>query len=104
MINCLHRIQNVLTLYEFTDARIEMLDAQVKLHQQTLIEAQAHHYALRSGLAQAFETLRRWQARPDEGRKSLFEMDALAEDVRGGWASAGSLAWPMPPAGRAWCR
>jgi hypothetical protein len=82
MINCLHRIQNVLTLFEFTDARIEMLDSQVRTHVQRLNEAQMQHYALRSGLAQAFETLSRWQAQPEEGRRSLLEMDALAEDVR----------------------
>lgn len=81
MINCLYRIQNVLTLFEFTDARIEMLDAQVDQHVKTLVQAQAHHYAVRSGLEPLLRHLQEWQQTAEADRPALSAVDGMSGDV-----------------------
>lgn len=82
MINCLYRIQNVLTLFEFTDARIEMLDAQVDAHVQTLVHAQAHFFALRCGLEPLLQRLQNWQAQPASTRPPLSQIDGMGPEAR----------------------
>lgn len=82
MINCLYRIQNVLTLFEFTDARIEQLDAQIATHVDTLIEAQAQHAARRSGLEYFIQRAAEWHREDENERPALAQVESMSPEVR----------------------
>ncbi|XP_063967287.1 conserved oligomeric Golgi complex subunit 6-like [Lytechinus pictus] len=54
MINCLYAMQTTLSLYEYTDQRLEMLEAQVDAHVDTLVNEQASFVLTRVGLIQIY--------------------------------------------------
>ncbi|XP_030837791.1 conserved oligomeric Golgi complex subunit 6 [Strongylocentrotus purpuratus] len=54
MINCLYAMQTTLSLYEYTDQRLEMLEAQVDAHVDTLVNEQASFVLTRVGLLQIY--------------------------------------------------
>lgn len=77
MINCIYLIQNNLALYEFTDTRLEMLQAQVDAQVDTLVSEQASFVLNRVGLAHIYATVQQHQ--PKQGPLSnLPGMDMLA--------------------------
>jgi hypothetical protein len=52
MVNCISSLVNVLSAYEFTASRIEMLTAQIEAHMDTLVEEQTTQMLQSCGLAQ----------------------------------------------------
>lgn len=59
MINCIHSIKFMLSLYEFTDKRIEMLTAQIEAHTDTLVNEQAAAILTSGGLASVYKNVLR---------------------------------------------
>nr|CAB3232563.1 conserved oligomeric Golgi complex subunit 6 [Phallusia mammillata] len=57
VINCMHSIKFMLSLYEFTDQKIEMLSAQIDAHLDTLVNEQAASILMRGGLANVYKTI-----------------------------------------------
>merc|ERR1719427_2352738 len=55
MINCLHQIKFLLSLYEFTDKRIEMLSAQIDAHTDTLVTEQTSELLALTGLTNIYK-------------------------------------------------
>ena len=55
MINCLHQIKFLLSLYEFTDKKIEMLSAQIDAHTDTLVTEQTSELLLLTGLSNVYK-------------------------------------------------
>ncbi|KAI0217702.1 Conserved oligomeric Golgi complex subunit 6 [Lamellibrachia satsuma] len=76
MVNCIYLIQSTLALYEFTDQRLEMLQAQVDAHIDTLVSEQASFVLNQSGLAYLFGTVQQHQ--PKQGPLSALQgMDSV---------------------------
>jgi hypothetical protein len=76
MVNCLYLIQMTVGLYEFTEQRLEVLQAQIDAHTDTLVSEQASFILNNSGLAQVYSTVQQYQ--PDQGRLStLPSMDPV---------------------------
>ncbi|XP_074655398.1 conserved oligomeric Golgi complex subunit 6-like isoform X2 [Tubulanus polymorphus] len=69
MINCIYSMQTTLALYEYTDQRLEMLQAQVEAHIDTLISEQASFVLNRAGLGQIYNTIQSHQ--PKHGSLSV---------------------------------
>ncbi|XP_071838293.1 conserved oligomeric Golgi complex subunit 6-like [Apostichopus japonicus] len=65
MINCLHAMQTTLSLYEYTDQRLEMLEAQTDAHLDTLVNEQASFILSRTALLQVYSII--LQHNPEEG-------------------------------------
>ncbi|KAJ8030190.1 Conserved oligomeric Golgi complex subunit 6 [Holothuria leucospilota] len=65
MINCLHAMQTTLSLYEYTDQRLEMLQAQTDAHVDTLVNEQASFILSRTALLQIYSIA--LQHKPEEG-------------------------------------
>ncbi|XP_013406875.1 conserved oligomeric Golgi complex subunit 6 [Lingula anatina] len=65
MINCLYTMQSALALFEYTDQRLEMLQAQIDAHIDTLISEQASHILHRVGLASTYGIVQQHQ--PKQG-------------------------------------
>lgn len=61
MMNCVHRIQSVLTLYEFTDERVEMLEGQMAAYLDTLVHEQARTVLVKSGLGPLVTAMQEWE-------------------------------------------
>ncbi|CAK8682972.1 unnamed protein product [Clavelina lepadiformis] len=59
IINCIHAIKFLLSLYEFTDQRIEMLSAQIDAHLDTLVNEQAAAILTRGGFADVYKAVLR---------------------------------------------
>jgi len=57
-INCLYQIQSTLSVFEFTDVKIEMLAGQIEAHSDTLISEQASFILNRSGLGSVYSLVR----------------------------------------------
>ncbi|CAG5126682.1 unnamed protein product [Candidula unifasciata] len=77
MVNCIHMMNSTLALYEFTDTRLEMLNAQTDAHVDTLVSEQATYILNRVGLAQMYGILQ--QHRIDHGAlSSVPGLDELA--------------------------
>ncbi|XP_071081994.1 conserved oligomeric Golgi complex subunit 6-like [Haliotis cracherodii] len=76
MINCIYLMQSTLALYEFTDTRLEMLQAQVDAHVDTLISEQASFVLGRVGLSPIYSSVQQHQ--PSQGPLSVVQgMDTL---------------------------
>ncbi|XP_062578733.1 LOW QUALITY PROTEIN: conserved oligomeric Golgi complex subunit 6-like [Saccostrea cucullata] len=71
MVNCIYVMQTTLSLYEFTDTRLEMLQAQVDAQLDTLVNEQAAIVLNRVGLAEAYRTVQAYQ--PKQGPLSLLQ-------------------------------
>ncbi|XP_071798111.1 conserved oligomeric Golgi complex subunit 6-like isoform X2 [Asterias amurensis] len=77
LINCLYAMHSTLALYEFTDQRLEMLDAQIAAHQDTLVNEQASYVLSMVSLIQVYSITQ--QHKPQEGPLSLVHgMDTMA--------------------------
>ncbi|ELU12375.1 hypothetical protein CAPTEDRAFT_181210, partial [Capitella teleta] len=77
MINCLYQIQNTLALYEYTDQRLEMLNAQIDAHVDTLVSEQASFILTRTGLSHAYGIVQQHQSAQGP-LSSLHGMDAVS--------------------------
>ncbi|XP_064638798.1 conserved oligomeric Golgi complex subunit 6-like [Lineus longissimus] len=76
MINCIYLMQTTLALYEFTDQRLEMLQAQTDAHIDTLVSEQASFVLTRAGLAQIYSVVQQHQ--PKQGPLSSIQgMDGI---------------------------
>ncbi|XP_065056579.1 conserved oligomeric Golgi complex subunit 6-like isoform X1 [Rhopilema esculentum] len=58
MVNCLYQIQSTLSVFEFTDIKIEMLAGQIEAHSDTLLSEQASFILNRSGLGRVYSVIR----------------------------------------------
>ncbi|XP_041348478.1 conserved oligomeric Golgi complex subunit 6-like [Gigantopelta aegis] len=77
IINSIYLMQSSLALYEFTDTRLEMLQAQIDAHVDTLTSEQASFVLNNTGLATIYNTIQQYQ--PSQGPlSSLSGMDTLA--------------------------
>ncbi|GFO15592.1 conserved oligomeric Golgi complex subunit 6 [Plakobranchus ocellatus] len=77
MVNCIHLMNTTLALYEFTDTRLEMLNAQTEAHVDTLVSEQASYILNRVGLAQMYGALQTYKS--EQGPLSSFPgLDELA--------------------------
>ncbi|XP_005093725.1 conserved oligomeric Golgi complex subunit 6 [Aplysia californica] len=75
MVNCIHLMNTTLALYEFTDTRLEMLNAQTDAHVDTLISEQASYILNRVGLAQMYGAIQQHQT----GQGPLSSLPGLDE-------------------------
>jgi len=57
IINCIHAIKFVLSLYEFTDRKIEMLSAQIDAHTDTLVNEQTADLLSYGGLSNVYKLI-----------------------------------------------
>lgn len=55
LVNCVHHIQTTLAFYQYTDERLEMLQAQVDAHLDTLVSEQVTGILHQTGLAAIYE-------------------------------------------------
>ncbi|KAK0051866.1 conserved oligomeric Golgi complex subunit 6 [Biomphalaria pfeifferi] len=77
MVNSIHLMNTTLSLYEYTDARLEMLNAQTEAHLDTLVSEQASYILNRVGLAQMYGSIQ--QHRPEHGPlSSISGLDEIA--------------------------
>ncbi|XP_033109171.1 conserved oligomeric Golgi complex subunit 6-like [Anneissia japonica] len=77
MINCIYAIQTTLALYEFTDQRLEMLDAQIEAHTDALVNEQASYTLSKVNLVQIYSIAQQHQ--PNEGPlSSVHGMEAAS--------------------------
>ncbi|XP_033746599.1 conserved oligomeric Golgi complex subunit 6-like [Pecten maximus] len=77
MANCIYLMQTTLALYEFTDTRLEMLQAQVDAQVDTLVSEQASFVLNKVGLAFVYGTVQQHQ--PKQGPMSVLpDMDGPA--------------------------
>ncbi|KAL8609891.1 Golgi transport complex subunit 6 [Nucella lapillus] len=60
MINCIYLIQSTLALYQFTDTRLEMLQAQTEAHVDALTSEQAAYVLSRVGLTQIYNCIQQY--------------------------------------------
>ncbi|KAL5013576.1 hypothetical protein ScPMuIL_007846 [Solemya velum] len=76
MLNCIYVMQTTLSLYEFTDARLEMLQAQMDAHIDTVVSEQAAFILNRVDLALIYGNTQQHQ--PKQGPMSAMQgMDAV---------------------------
>lgn len=76
IINCIYLMQTTIALYEFTDTRQEMLQAQIEAHIDTLVSEQAAFILNRVDLAHIYGTIQQHQ--PKNGPlSSLQGLDPL---------------------------
>ncbi|XP_050411932.1 conserved oligomeric Golgi complex subunit 6 [Patella vulgata] len=76
MINGIYLMQSTLALYEFTDTRLEMLQAQIEAHVDTLISEQASFVLTRVGLSTIYGIVENYQ--PSQGPLSGIQgMDPI---------------------------
>lgn len=76
VINCIYLMQTTIALYEFTDTRQEMLQAQVDAHLDTMVNEQAAFVLNRISLADIYRVIQQHQ--PKQGPLSNIQgMDAL---------------------------
>ncbi|KAH3820573.1 hypothetical protein DPMN_122317 [Dreissena polymorpha] len=61
MVNCIYQMQSTIALYEFTDTKQEMLQAQVEAHVDTLVNEQAAFVLSRVDLAHIYSTIQQHQ-------------------------------------------
>jgi len=73
MTNCLYLIQSTVALYEFTDTRVEMLQAQIDAHVDTLVSEQATYVLNQSGMTSIYGYVQQHQH--DQG--SLSSMPGM---------------------------
>ncbi|PVD24289.1 hypothetical protein C0Q70_14760 [Pomacea canaliculata] len=60
MINCIYLIHSTLALYQFTDTRLEMLQAQTEAHVDTLVSEQAAYVLNRVGLTYVYSCIQQY--------------------------------------------
>ncbi|GCB73625.1 conserved oligomeric Golgi complex subunit 6 [Scyliorhinus torazame] len=74
MVNSLYMMKTTLSLFEFTDKRLEMLQFQIEAHLDTLINEQASFVLTRAGLSYIYNSVQ--QHKPEQGPLSnLPNMD-----------------------------
>ncbi|ESO00870.1 hypothetical protein HELRODRAFT_112997 [Helobdella robusta] len=77
MVNSLHVIQCVVALYEFTDQRLEMLQAQIDAHMDTLVNEHASLILHHCGLTSLCTSLQLY-ARSEEPLSKMSGMDVAS--------------------------
>ena len=55
MTNCLYLIHTTVSLYEFTEIALEKLDAQMQAHMDMLVDQQASHFLVVTGLVDCYK-------------------------------------------------
>ena len=55
MTNCLYLIHTTVSLYEFTELALEKLDAQMQAHMDMLVDQQASHFLVATGLIDCYK-------------------------------------------------
>ncbi|XP_076347341.1 conserved oligomeric Golgi complex subunit 6 [Tachypleus tridentatus] len=77
LANCMYIIHSTLALFEFTDKQLEMLQAQLDAHMDTLVSEQASHIVSHLGMGALYSALQEYQ--PKQGPLSAFPgCDAFA--------------------------
>nr|KAG5706399.1 hypothetical protein BaRGS_033160 [Batillaria attramentaria] len=76
MINCIYLIQSTLALYQFTDTRLEMLQAQTEAQVDTLCSEQAAYVLNRVGLTHIYSCVQQ-QAEIQGPLSQLQGMDTI---------------------------
>ncbi|XP_053378010.1 conserved oligomeric Golgi complex subunit 6-like isoform X2 [Mercenaria mercenaria] len=71
MVNCIYLMQTTIALYEFTDTRQEMLQAQIDAHIDTMVNEQAAFILNRVDLAHIYGTIQQHQ--PKQGPLSSIQ-------------------------------
>uniref|UniRef100_A0A8D2ZN47 Conserved oligomeric Golgi complex subunit 6 n=1 Tax=Scophthalmus maximus TaxID=52904 RepID=A0A8D2ZN47_SCOMX len=70
MVNSLYVMKTTLSLFEFTDKRLEMLEFQIEAHLDTLINEQASYVLTRAGLSYIYSCVQQHSA--EQGPLSLL--------------------------------
>ena len=81
MINCLYRIQSALTLYDDTDQRVEMLEAQMEAHLDTVVHHQVTHMLTKGGFLNVVGLHQEWAVREWEARFARRAWTCLTASV-----------------------
>lgn len=71
MINCIYTIYSTLLLYEFTDKKLEKLEAQIEAHLDTLVNEQAYYILTKTDLLDAYKII---QSHDIKTRGPLFNV------------------------------
>lgn len=70
MINCIYTIYTMLSLYEYTDKKLEKLEAQMEAHLDSLINEQAYYILTKTDLLDAYKIIQNH----DKARGPLVNM------------------------------
>jgi hypothetical protein len=57
MINCIYTMHSMLSLYEYTDKKLEKLEAQIEAHLDTLVNEQAYFILAKTDLLDAYKII-----------------------------------------------
>jgi len=60
MINCLHVMQNALTLYDFASSRVETISEHIKAHMDTVVSEQTNQILASCGLAEKLGLIQKY--------------------------------------------
>lgn len=77
VINCIHSIKFVLSLYEFTEERIEMLSAQIEAHTDTLVNEQTGDLLNAAGIAHVYKLIVQHEAANESEEVPLSTVPGL---------------------------
>jgi len=76
LINCLYTIYATLSLYEYTDKKLEKLEAQIEAHLDTLINEQAYFILTKTDLLDAYKIIQTHDAKIRGPLVNVLGMDS----------------------------
>lgn len=76
MINCIYTIYTMLSLYEFTDKKLEKLEAQMEAHLDSLINEQAYFILTKTDLLDAYKIIQNHDTKTRGPLVNVLGMDS----------------------------
>ena len=76
MINCIYTMHSMLSLYEYTDAKLEKLDAQIEAHLDTLVNEQAYFILSKTDLLDAYKIIQNHDSKTRGPLVNVLGMDS----------------------------
>jgi hypothetical protein len=76
MINCIYTIHSMLSLYEYTDKKLEKLEAQIEAHLDSLINEQAYFILSKTDLLDAYKIIQNHDTRTRGPLINILGMDS----------------------------
>ena len=76
MINCVYTIHSMLSLYEYTDLKLEKLEAQMEAHLDSLINEQAYFILTKTDLLDAYKIIQNHDNKTRGPLVSVLGMDS----------------------------
>lgn len=76
MINCIYTIHSLLSLYEYTDKKLEKLEAQIEAHLDTLVNEQAYFILSKTDLLDAYKIIKNHSTKAKGPLSNILGMDS----------------------------